>query len=112
MYGRADAFLPQALHDLVAAYRECRLVQLENVQMPGVGAEPGVPRYDTGVELAEIIRVRAGDLLTPALEGPHPFELPQPQGRRHIGHVVLEAELLDLVVPVTTRRVPVPRVAA
>src|SRR5688572_24696624 len=112
MHRGGDAFAPQPFDELIAADRQRRQVELQDVEMPGVQPETRVAWHQTGVKIGEAVAVRPRDVLTALLEFRHAWKLRQSQRRRDVGEVVLESEVGDLVIPVTAGGVAIPCVSA
>ena len=110
VHGASDAALAQHLDELIAAELEALGADAQDVEMPGV--------LDTGLGIrglqtvvgAERVVVCARDFSAAAHEVVGAFELGQADGGVYVGEVVLEAHVVDFVIPRAALVVALPRV--
>ena len=110
VHGASDAALAQNLDELIAAELEALGANAQHVEMPGVfDAGLGVRGLQT-VIAAEGFVVGARDFAASAHEVVGALELGKSDCGVHVGQVVLEAHVVDFVVPRAALVVALPRV--
>ena len=100
----------KSLDELIAAELEALGADPQHVEMPGVlDAGLGVRRLER-VVAAKGLAVGARDFTASAHEVVGALELSQSDGGVHVGQIVLEAHVVDFVVPRAALVVALPRV--